>query len=895
MKTWILALGISLLVLSGLPTLISTPLGTQFFTYIVHKWTGSQLEIKELSIGWFDMQKIEGLSYQAPSFDLKVNRLTSHNSLFEIFFKGGDLGKTLIYSPELTIKGTSQKQASFPLLPYAGDIYVENGSLITPHVTISHLNLEVGIPLNRSLIALKASGQTHSGSFDIKGTVYPHLHENSSLEVHLHNFPLEILDRTLAIALPQYSGVMMAAFGDTVNLTLEANYAKNHLRGTFDLKTPLMSGAFNLKYEEGAISLVQPSTFNWLVKKQVYPYFHLPFEDEVPLQLNFDTFSLPFDGETLHFMALKSKGSITSLPFNLNFMTDPQEDSLLLHLAGGSKFFNLPTTVIEWKGPSFQLKNPTLLTFKNYSGTLQTLTGSLPNFTADFTSLKVSEGELKDLKVSLQGNKLKCTGNDDTGSFSGSFNLKDKQGTLSLNRLSTYNLGTFLGYERDFPSLMGPTLSGKITQKGTAFTLNLKASELSLQGTLYQDQGVTFKGGPLQINWTLSDQSYHALSRLLKKPTHNLIEIKKPSEVKLQVESFDATSFKGNFELKDLTLAPDYHLQNLKGTLDKGEALTFDLTGGLQSGYIKLKGHIDKITEITGEIHNLPTIFLDALPIKIRLSQLFGKDLSIYMKCVLEEDKGTLNLTVDATHFKTDVLASLEKGVLYLNRSIDIGMEITPELGSMLLGDVGIEVVGAKNPLLIHIDSRGFMIPYRSFQMKNMTLPNLSIDLGQILIRPSGSAADVSKIFKLQRDSHKPLHLYFAPLVLHVNQGKATIERTEMLYDGRFDLCTWGEIDLAKEYVNLTLGFTAQALYQGFGLSMPSSYVLTVPLKGPYNNVKIDTQMATTKIAGIIAKKAGASVGGVWGGVLGAVGSLTDDQSKVPPPKHPFPWEKPNR
>ena len=118
------------------------------------------------------------------------------------------------------------------------------------------------------------------------------------------------------------------------------------------------------------------------------------------------------------------------------------------------------------------------------------------------------------------------------------------------------------------------------------------------------------------------------------------------------------------------------------------------------------------------------------------------------------------------------------------------------------------------------------------------------------------------------------------------------IERTEMLYDGRFELCTWGDVDLVKEYVNLKLGFTAQALYQGFGLSMPSSYVLVIPLKGPYHHVKIDTQAATSKIAGIIARKAGAAVGGIWGNVLGAAGGLTDDQSKVPPPKRPFPWKK---
>ena len=159
-----------------------------------------------------------------------------------------------------------------------------------------------------------------------------------------------------------------------------------------------------------------------------------------------------------------------------------------------------------------------------------------------------------------------------------------------------------------------------------------------------------------------------------------------------------------------------------------------------------------------------------------------------------------------------------------------------------------------------------------------------------MVVQNKGSSSSVSTIFK--QDTGGSLHLWFAPMEMRVRSGIVEIERTEILFNRSLDIATWGTVNLNTEYVNMILGLTAQSLNAALGLSgLNPDYVLKVPVRGPFGNVQIDTGAATSKIALLIARKQALPQAGVWGNILGAIGDIADDQSDVPPPKRPFPWE----
>src|SRR5258706_13431620 len=100
----------------------------------------------------------------------------------------------------------------------------------------------------------------------------------------------------------------------------------------------------------------------------------------------------------------------------------------------------------------------------------------------------------------------------------------------------------------------------------------------------------------------------------------------------------------------------------------------------------------------------------------------------------------------------------------------------------------------------------------------------------------------------------------------------------------------------------MILGLTAQCLKKAFGINnLPPNYILQIPLKGPMDNVKLDTKKATSKITALMLwQKSALAAGSIGKGstgvllqdLIGKLATLPDKDKQAPSPKHPFPWEK---
>ena len=231
-------------------------------------------------------------------------------------------------------------------------------------------------------------------------------------------------------------------------------------------------------------------------------------------------------------------------------------------------------------------------------------------------------------------------------------------------------------------------------------------------------------------------------------------------------------------------------------------------------------------------------------------------------------------------------------------------MKITPEMSQLLLKEVNplsLSYFYSEDSVVLEVPAKGFSLPVSPVNLQTASIPKSRLELGKIQCKNEGNVNTALSLLKSKQfNKEKTLMLWFAPLDFQVAQGIANIERTEILIAQSLDVAIWGNIDLTKHYVDMVLGLPGPTLYQAFGVqNLPDNYVLTIPMKGPANAVVIDTSKATTKMAllfawqqqivqGTIGKSPG---GALFGELLNRVVTLPDSDAKVPPAKHPFPWE----
>ena len=522
----------------------------------------------------------------------------------------------------------------------------------------------------------------------------------------------------------------------------------------------------------------------------------------------------------------------------------------------------------------------------------------------------------------------------------------------SLSNFSSQIADVFFKTRGQLPDLIGPSLDLKYAM-GTAggrknLDIQIESSGLTLDGAFYAGETLELRSPrkPLKIRWDLTEKSYDAFRRWRnpnQQITSNspLFTIDGSGVLKIQISPFsipmkeqDNGFPKSDFNLFGSHFDVNVRVDDLKlkqgrtGATTVLEKFDFDIakkrvgnnplifkfngnvspTGERKSGLIQGTGTItdflssagtldfkDVSTSIHARIRNLPSVFVDALskfdeasgfPPSAFLGDLFNATFD----AEVEKSQGKITMDVDASACRANFAGIISNEVLYLEKPLKATFTVTPQLNDVLEKSAKLVVVAMEKPITLYIHDEGFNVSLKDLHIKNMSFKYGQLDLGKILCKNVGSTSEVGGLFKAESKGN--VSLWFAPAGFNMNRGKMYVDRTEILYNKAYQVCLWGNIRFPKRYVAMTLGLTAQALRLALGIKgINDDYVLKVPVEGPFGNVEIDTGAATGKIAFLVARKQIAPKAGIWGQVLGAVGDLADDQSDVPPPKTPFPWQ----
>jgi hypothetical protein len=487
--------------------------------------------------------------------------------------------------------------------------------------------------------------------------------------------------------------------------------------------------------------------------------------------------------------------------------------------------------------------------------------------------------------------------------------------------------------------LLGKSLNFHLEAQNEKVQIKATSPTFNIQGTLsWKDQLLQVLGSPLEIYYTMNEESFLKLERLLNKNAKKaeLFELAQPSvfaatvsKLKLPLSqkfswdelqaAFDVSVDKFAFQeptSKKMIKIEGFHMKGEKK--EASSPLEFELTSqiataGSADGKILCTGKIKDFKDHTptldfnAEISQFPTAIFDLiaqLSGKKSLAPLFGESLEAKASAQLANGSGPVQLNVRSPNTRFELVGSMKEGVLSLQETMHAQILMNESLSALLLSEVNplsISSISSSNPLTLEIQPDGFSLPLNNW--RNLSLSHAKIELGQITCQNEGTFKIALGLLKSKEfSSAKNLDLWFAPIEFAVSKGMVALERCEILVDHTYEIATWGKLDLVEENVDMVLGLTAQCLQKAFSIqNLPPDYTIQIPMKGKMNDVKVNTKAATAKVAALLIwqQKSNSGVGGIAGGLgemIGKLATLPARGEPAPAPKHPFPWElyKPN-
>ena len=212
LKTVLVILGLTLVMLGVLPSVLSTDFGRQNIVKpLVSRYLHSDLEIGQLNLSWFGSQTLSNVTLKNPqnNLDVTVHSLSTETPLWKFITSAHEAGRT-------TLVGF-------------------NASYQTPDnqkLEISNLNAELNIDPRKNILLVQANGDVIQNGQrgrividtsskvtgkDLLRTTEINLNQ-FNIKVDVTDLPVEILDLIVSRFQPNLRGILPVAIGKTINI-----------------------------------------------------------------------------------------------------------------------------------------------------------------------------------------------------------------------------------------------------------------------------------------------------------------------------------------------------------------------------------------------------------------------------------------------------------------------------------------------------------------------------------------------------------------------------------------------------------------------------------------------------------------------------------------------------
>lgn len=493
------------------------------------------------------------------------------------------------------------------------------------------------------------------------------------------------------------------------------------------------------------------------------------------------------------------------------------------------------------------------------------------------------------------------------------------------------------------------------SQNGGVLELSLQGTQFQLNGGLKVNQAISLKDiQPLSLKWTLTPERFAILRQLLKssEPENSLpgdLILNSPAEISLEITDLHIP-WLATLPQKDIWIL-EKHFGLLKAQIDgkvsvdklslsdtvAGHTTIFrQFSAALSSKEIArainlnvyAKGHNIEYAEQTeislasmiehgfsseGKFNLQGTsITLDArakhAPIVLlcnfvclgnqmlhQVDAILGNELDAEIHARLQNLNGLVQVNFKGTNGQLNLDGIVQNGFLTLNKPLRAETLVTPKLSKSVLQEfmpLLSSAIGAEKAVAIEIDPKGFVLPIKTWDINQVAIDKISIDLGKVYFSNEGQIGQILSILNFrQTQSNEPLAVWFTPLYANMHNGGVNVERMDMLAVNLYPVAIWGLVDFVNDKVNMKIGLSKLALKNAFGVTgLPEDYLLQLSLKGKTDDARIDKAKATAKISSLVAQSHGPQ-GVLIGGILDLVGGNYKEKQPPSPTTYPFPWE----
>lgn len=331
-----------------------------------------------------------------------------------------------------------------------------------------------------------------------------------------------------------------------------------------------------------------------------------------------------------------------------------------------------------------------------------------------------------------------------------------------------------------------------------------------------------------------------------------------------------------------------------------------EIIEGSNRGKLFLKGSFDTefsflpaSIQVSGDLRHVPIAYVSSLVSQDRgigkqVEALIGPTLNAKIDISVKEKNGPLFITATGQHGEVHLDGYVDNGILKLNKSLEAKVLVTKNFRRHILKKLSpnLNVIGAsENKVLFRIDPKNFSFPVHPFSISKIQVGAGALHLGKLKVQNKGALASFLSLLNDKEGGDLPV--WCTPCYFNVKNGILGISRVDLLIADRYQIALWGKLDLPGDKVNVTLGLTGLTIGKAFNVGGLKDHVMvTVPIKGSFEKIKIDKRKAMTKIASAAVKKDGDVKGILFGTVLDIATGNILDSSTPPPTTQPFPWDK---
>lgn len=402
------------------------------------------------------------------------------------------------------------------------------------------------------------------------------------------------------------------------------------------------------------------------------------------------------------------------------------------------------------------------------------------------------------------------------------------------------------------------------------------------------------------LSFTNNDMSIKAESIHIKIPLLRFIKIKD-----LTYNTMFNMDAQTDIKNASLSIQNMYISKINAKILQENKLANLNISANIQqegiTGFFSLKSQL-KENDMSFDLYcnDIPSKVLNYIvkdKIQVNLNDILGNKFDLTAKTKLTNNNGPIDISLNSPTIKADANLNLKNEMLYLNSDFNSTILLTKDMSNLLLGSINPifrNAFYANNPIYLKIYKEGFSIPFNdNINVKDIVIEKAVLNAGQITAKNIGSLLSIVGFLSHNISiTGNSIDLWLSPLYFKMKDGIIDADRMDFLIDNQIHLCIWGLVDVIREKINMKLGITSQALSKAFGIDgLDENFVIPIPMKGSFNNIKLDTKKASQKIAALIAaKEAKTHIDPFLGGILDVL-QKSDKNKNIPPPHRPFPWE----